>query len=44
VLRLADTIADSMEDDMYATGLQKFGASSNQEVAILSKFRLYTAA
>jgi len=33
VLRLADTIADSMEDDMYATGLQKFGASSNQEVA-----------
>lgn len=33
LLRLADNIADGVDEDMYATGLKKFGASSNQEVA-----------
>lgn len=33
LFRLADTIADNVEQDVYGAGLQKYGLSSNQEVA-----------
>ena len=45
ILRLADELADSAENDLYGVGLSKYGMSSNQEIAeraaiLMSAYRL----